>query len=118
MYDLLKFKDDKVSGSGEKKRVNLCTVKKKAGQRYDAKGKVAWSEVHQKILDELINHLQSPDVIAYPIFTLPFFMNTDASNEGLGAVLYQKQNGVDRVISYASRTLTDAEKNYHIHSGK
>ena len=33
-------------------------------------------------------------------------------------MLYQKQNGVDRVISYASRTLTDAEKRYNLHSGK
>ena len=45
-------------------------------------------------------------------------MNCDASNLGLGAVLYQKQNGVDRVISYASRTLSEAEKNYNFHSGK
>ena len=30
----------------------------------------------------------------------------------------RKQNGVTRVISFASRTLMDAEKNYHLHSGK
>ena len=33
-------------------------------------------------------------------------------------MLYQTQNGVDRVISYASRTLSEAEKNYNFHSGK
>ena len=43
-------------------------------------------------------------------------MTCDASDKGLGAVLYQKQNGVNRVISFASRTLTDAERQYH--SGK
>ena len=47
-----------------------------------------------------------------------FFINCDASSDGLGAVLYQKQNDVNRVISYASRTLMDADKNYHLHSGK
>ena len=49
--------------------------------------------------------------ISYPDFEKP-------SNYGLGAVLYQKKEGVDRVISYASRTLTDAETNYDLHSGK
>ena len=70
------------------------------------------------IVNEIIECLKSPEVIAYPDFESPFFMTCDASNDGLGAVLYQKQNGVNRVISYASRTLSDAEKNYHLHSGK
>ena len=37
---------------------------------------------------------------------------------GLGAVLYQRQNGIIRVIGYGSRTLTPSEQNYHLHSGK
>ena len=45
-------------------------------------------------------------------------LHTDASQEDLGAVLYQKQQGRMRVIGYASRTLTPAETKYHLHSGK
>ena len=49
---------------------------------------------------------------------LPFISHTDASEEGLGAILYQKQNGKMRVIGYASRTLNPAEQKYYLHSGK
>ena len=70
------------------------------------------------MLDDMINYLMSSNVIAFPDYEKPFFINCDASNHGLGTVIYQRQDGVDRVISYASRTLSDAEKNYHLHSGK
>ena len=80
--------------------------------------RVTWTEEHQKRLDILINQLTSPPVMAFPDFTKPFVLHTDASQEGLGAVLYQEQDGKLRVLGYASRTLTPSEKNYHMHAGK
>ena len=109
LYELLNMKDTK-----KVKEVG----KGKAGQKYDSREKIAFEEQHTKILNELIDYLQSPEVIAFPDFNAPFFINCDASGSGLGAVLYQNQGGKDRVISYASRTLTEAERNYHFHSGK
>lgn len=62
--------------------------------------------------------LVSPPVLAYVDFNLPFTLHTDASERGLGAILYQRQDGKLRVIGYSSRTLTAAEKNDRLHSGK
>jgi hypothetical protein len=48
--------------------------------------------------------------LAYPDFTKPFELHTDACATGLGAVLYQKEGDINRVISYASRSLSKSEK--------
>ena len=57
---------------------------------------------------------ESP-ILAYADFKAPFILHTDASGDGLGAVLYQVQEGKQRVIAYASRSLTRSERNYSVH---
>ena len=59
--------------------------------------------------------LYNPPVLAYAEYHLPFKLHTDTSITGLGAVLYQHQNGEDRVVSYASRSLKPSESNYPAH---
>ena len=48
-------------------------------------------------------------------YKLPLELHIDASSTGLGAVLCQNKAGVDRVVTYASRSLKPAEKNYPTH---
>ena len=55
--------------------------------------------------------LTTAPVLGYPDFTKPFIVETDASFNGLGAVLSQEQDGIKRVICYASRSLKPPERN-------
>ena len=67
--------------------------------------KVEWTEEHQTALQELIEHLISPPIMAYPDPSLPYLLHVDACQKGHGAVLYQRQEGKFRVIANGSRTL-------------
>ncbi|CAG8813562.1 7304_t:CDS:2, partial [Dentiscutata erythropus] len=52
-------------------------------------------------------------ILQYPDFEKPFILFTDASYQGLGAILDQKDNdNNEHVIAYASRSLNAAEINY------
>lgn len=63
----------------------------------------------------LIDRLTSAPVLAFANPKLPYVLHTDACCEGLGAALYQEQDGKLRVIAYASRGLSKSEKNYPAH---
>ena len=91
---------------------------KSKGPQLPSRTRVEWTAEHQQALDGLVSLLVSPPVLAYPNFNEPFVLHTDASDKGLGAILYQHQDGKLRVVGYGSRTLTAAERNYHLHSGK
>ena len=64
---------------------------------------VVWMEQHQKVVETLLDHPVSPPILSYPDLSKPFVLHSDASQEGLGAVLYQKQDDKMRVIGYGSR---------------
>jgi hypothetical protein len=51
-------------------------------------------------------------ILAYPQPGKRFIVDTDASNVGIGGVLFQVQHGQERVIAYYGKTLNKAERNY------
>ena len=56
--------------------------------------------------------LSERTVLAHPNDHDLFVLDTDASLDGIGAVLSQLQNGHERIVCCASRLLTPAERVY------
>ncbi|KRY18985.1 Retrovirus-related Pol polyprotein from transposon [Trichinella patagoniensis] len=57
-------------------------------------------------------HLTSAPILAYPEFHRRFTVDVDVRGDGLGAVLSQREGKTERVVAYASRTLTKAARRY------
>ena len=94
--------------------VGHCTSKKNRNKK-SKPAPFVWMERQQIAFDTLKEKLIKPPVLAYADYSKPFKIHTDASTTGLGAVLYQNQDGMDRVVAYASRSLKPSEKNYPAH---
>ena len=71
-----------------------------------------WTPECQQAFDTLKLHLTNSPITAFPDFSLPFRLYTDASTAGLGAILAQVRDGKERIICCASRSLNQAEKAY------
>jgi transposase InsO family protein len=73
-----------------------------------------WGDDQQVAFETLKMAVVSAPVLAYPSSDVEdtFILDTDASHGAIGAQLSQMQSGVERVIAYASQTLTPSQKNY------
>lgn len=90
--------------------VNRCLSEKrttKARNQFCA----MWTPECESSFEQLKQKLTSAPILGFADFTRPFIVETDASQHGLGAVLYQQQGDTNLVIAYASRRLRQAEKN-------
>ena len=76
--------------------------------------KFVWTTECQAAFEELKEDLCRPPVLAFPDFSLPFILDTDASNGAISGIISQVQGGQERVIAYASRTLSPSERNYSV----
>ena len=74
---------------------------------------IDWQDKNQDALDDLLQELTTPLLLAFTNFDLPFILYTDASSSGLGFALYQVQEGKLRIVGFGSRTLVRAESKHH-----
>ena len=81
--------------------------------RAEQKGdNLTWTAECEEAFWKIKRHLSNAPILAFPQLDVPFILDTDASDCGLGAVLSQVQDGQERVIAYAARALSKAERNY------
>ena len=78
----------------------------KQGAKFD------WGVDQENAFKTLKKKLTNAETLGYFDTEAKTQLITDASPVGLGAVLTQIQHGEKRIISYASRSLTDVEKRY------
>jgi hypothetical protein len=72
-----------------------------------------WEDKHQKVFQRLKDLLSSENVLVHFDSKLPLGLSCDASNVGVGAVLFHRfPDGSERPIASVSKTLTDCQRNY------
>jgi hypothetical protein len=71
-----------------------------------------WTPVCQLSFEKLKHVLTCTTVLKHPVENLPFNVATDASNTGIGAVLFQLVNKKVQHIGFFARSLSQPERNY------
>jgi hypothetical protein len=92
---------DLVEECGETKTTRKNKVKKKPWH---------WDSIHQLAFDIVKTTIAKEVVLAYPDFTKPFDIYTDASTKQLGSVITQE----NRPIAFFSRKLSGAQSKYTV----
>ena len=92
---------------------NFASIAKPLHQLTEKTATFEWTVECQEAFAELRHKLCTAPVLAFPDFTKPFILDTDASNTGIGGVLSQlDEQGQEHVIAFASRTLSKSERRY------
>ena len=92
---------------------DFATIAKPLYRLTEHRGIFTWTQDCQEAFDILRLKLVTAPMLAYPDYTKPFILDTDASDVGMGGVLSQVgDDGHERVVAFGSKLLTKAERSY------
>lgn len=74
--------------------------------------KFVWTEAAEEAFQNLKSALISAPILTNPDFSCPFIIESDASDNAVGAALVQKIDGVTRVVAYFSKKLSSTQRKY------
>ena len=95
----------RIFGSGQvlqKVCEQLCSYCQTSVQLTEKGREFKWTTECDAAFVEPKSQLMSAPILAFPDFSKQFFLDTDASDVGLGAVLSQVHEGNEHVVAYAS----------------
>lgn len=76
--------------------------------------KFTWKREHEEAFEKVKIAASEAKALSRPDFQKTFILQTDASNLGMSAVLFQEADGKRQIISYASAKFKEAEIKYHV----
>lgn len=76
--------------------------------------KIVWGESEIRAFQTLKNKLMSAPILHLPNLESEFILRSDASEEGIGAVLLQEEDGELFPVAYASKKLNKAQRAYSV----
>jgi hypothetical protein len=77
-----------------------------------------WDLGCQSVFETLKGALVAAPVLIRPDFKKPFCLDVDWSPKGVGAILSQKEGRMERVVAYANKGLTSAQRKFHPMEGE
>ncbi len=77
-----------------------------------------WNQDCQRAFDSLKKALVEAPILVRPDFEEPFCLDVDWSTKGVGAVLSQREGRFEKVVAYANKALTVAQRKFHPMEGE
>ncbi|GBN98665.1 Retrovirus-related Pol polyprotein from transposon 297 [Araneus ventricosus] len=93
---------------------NFSAIARPLHKLTEARSSFNWTEECEKSFNSLKQALITSPILTYPRTDKEFILDTDASNEGIGAMLSQKIGSEECVIAYFSKNLGKPERNYFV----
>ncbi len=78
----------------------------------------AWNVNCEQAYQALKATLVGAPILTRPDFRRTFWLDVDWSPKGVGAILSKKEGKFERVVAYASKSLTDTQKRFHSMEGE
>jgi len=78
----------------------------------DEPNELVWTEAKIRAFIILKRHISKPPIWKSPNFEQDFVLQTDASSDGIGAILLQEELEIKHPIAFASRKLLPREVHY------